>query len=47
MEGIGLGTVNEDLEFLEDTETFLRTPPNLRRLSAPALALEADLPSAV
>ena len=32
------------LEWPEETETFLRTP-NLRRLSAPALAFDADRPT--
>ena len=34
------------LEFFDDTETFLLMPPCFRRLSAPALAFEADLPRA-
>ena len=40
----GLGTLLEDLEFFEETDMFLRTPPCFLRLSAPALAFEADLP---
>lgn len=40
----GLATLVECFECLDETDTFLRTPPNLRRLSAPALALEVDLP---
>jgi hypothetical protein len=40
---MGLGTAPEWRERLEDVETFLRTPPYLRRLSAPALEdVEAD-----
>lgn len=39
----GLGTLLEDLEFFEETDMFLRTPPCFLRLSAPALAFEADL----
>lgn len=39
----GLGAPFDCLECLEDVETFLLTPPNLRIPSAPALALEDDL----
>lgn len=40
----GLGAPFEPREFFDDTETLRRTPPYLRRLSAPPLAFEADLP---
>lgn len=40
----GLGTLLDDFEFLEETDKFLRMPPCFLRLSAPALAFEADLP---
>lgn len=40
----GLGIPPDPLELWEDTETFRRTP-YLRKLSAPALALEADRPT--
>jgi hypothetical protein len=40
----GLGAPFDCLECLEDTDTFLRIPPNFRTLSAPALAFDADLP---
>lgn len=42
----GLGWLLDALEFFDDTETFLLMPPCFRRLSAPALAFEADLPRA-
>lgn len=42
---IGLGTAGECRERFEDVDTFLRTPPYMRRLSAPALeVVEADRP---
>ena len=42
---IGLGTAPECRERFEDVETFLRTPPCKRRLSAPALeVVEAERP---
>ena len=44
---IGLGTLVDFLEFLDETDTFLRMPPNFRRLSAPALAFDVDLPKPV
>jgi hypothetical protein len=39
----GLGAPLDCRECREDVETFRRTPPYLRTLSAPALAFEADL----
>lgn len=42
---MGLGTAPERRERFEDVETFLRTPPYWRRLSAPALeVVDADRP---
>jgi hypothetical protein len=44
---IGLGTAPEWRERFEDVDTFLRTPPYLRRLSAPALEdVDAERPIA-
>jgi hypothetical protein len=41
----GLGTAPECRERFEDVDTFLRTPPYFRKLSAPALEdVDADLP---
>jgi hypothetical protein len=39
----GLRPPFDCLDCLDDTDTFLRTPPNFRTLSAPALAFEEDL----
>lgn len=42
---VGLGIAPECLDCLEEVDTFLRTPPNFRILSAAALdAAEADRP---
>lgn len=43
----GAGTTVDLFDVLEDTETFRRMLPNLRTLSAPALAFELDLPMTV
>ncbi len=43
---IGFGTLMECFDCLDETDTFRLIPPNLRRLSAPALALDADRPKA-
>lgn len=43
----GAGTPVDRLEVLEDTDAFRRMLPNRRTLSAPALALELDLPMTV
>lgn len=42
---LGLGMFCDDFEFFDETDT-LRRIPNLRRLSAPALAFDVDLPIA-
>jgi len=42
--GLGAATDADFFDCFEETETFLLTPPNLRRLSAPAeLAVDPDL----
>jgi hypothetical protein len=47
-EGVtGLGGTPECLDPLDETDTFLRTPPYRLTLSAPALALDEDLPMTV
>jgi len=44
----GVGAATECLDcFVEETDTFLLMPPNLRMLSAPALAVDPDLPKTV
>jgi hypothetical protein len=43
----GLGAPLDCSECLDDADTFLRTPPYFLTLSAPALALEADLATVV
>ena len=39
----GLGAPLDCLEWREETDTFRRTPPYFRTLSAPALAFDEDL----